>query len=64
MQFEQGPLFPAEATGDENPLHLDERYALTTPFRGRIAHGLLTAGMISAVLASRLLGKAPLRRQR
>ncbi len=46
----------AEATGDANPLHLDEAYARSTPFGGRIAHGLLTAGLISAVLASRLPG--------
>lgn len=46
----------AEATGDANPLHLDDAYARTTPFGGRIAHGLLTAGMVSAVLATRLPG--------
>jgi len=46
----------ARATGDLNPLHLDEAYARTTPFRGRIAQGLLTAGLISAVLANKLPG--------
>ncbi len=46
----------AEATGDTNPVHLDDAYARATPFGGRIAHGLLTAGLISAALASRLPG--------
>lgn len=46
----------AEATGDTNPLHLDEAYARATPFGGRIAHGLLTAGLVSALLANRLPG--------
>lgn len=46
----------AEATGDANPVHLDDAYARGTPFGGRIAHGLLTAGLVSAVLANRLPG--------
>ncbi|HEY8369179.1 MAG TPA: MaoC family dehydratase [Thermodesulfobacteriota bacterium] len=46
----------AEATGDTNPVHLDEAYAKGTVFGGRIAHGLLTAGLVSAVLANRLPG--------
>ncbi len=46
----------AEATGDTNPVHLDDAYARGTSFGGRIAHGLLTAGLISAVLANRLPG--------
>lgn len=46
----------AEATGDTNPVHLDEAYAAGTRFGGRIAHGLLTAGLVSAVLANRLPG--------
>lgn len=40
------------ASGDLNPLHFDDGYAATTPFGGRIAHGLLTASFISAVLAT------------
>ncbi len=40
----------AEVSGDYNPLHLDEAYAATTQFKGRIAHGMLTAGYISTVL--------------
>jgi 3-hydroxybutyryl-CoA dehydratase len=46
----------AAVTGDENPLHLDEAYAAKTPFKGRIAHGMLSAGYISAVIAMRLPG--------
>lgn len=46
----------AEVTGDTNPLHLDEAYAATTMFKGRIAHGMLSAGLISAVIGTRLPG--------
>ncbi|HWF77055.1 MAG TPA: MaoC family dehydratase [Caulobacteraceae bacterium] len=46
----------ADVTGDHNPLHLDEAYAAQTPFKGRIAHGMLSAGYISAVLATKLPG--------
>ena len=46
----------ADVTGDDNPLHLDEAYAATTPFKGRIAHGILSAGYISAVLGTQLPG--------
>jgi acyl dehydratase/CBS domain-containing protein len=45
----------ARASGDENPLHLDDTYAETTRFGGRIAHGVLTLGVVSAAL-SRLPG--------
>ncbi len=40
----------AGITGDLNPAHINEREAQTTMFKGRIAHGMLTAGFISAVL--------------
>lgn len=43
-------------SGDINAVHLDETYAATTPFGGRIAHGMLSAGLISATLANRLPG--------
>jgi 3-hydroxybutyryl-CoA dehydratase len=46
----------AAVTGDDNPVHLDEAYAATTPFGGRIAHGMLSAGYISAVIGTRLPG--------
>jgi len=48
-------LFAAVST-DTNPVHLDEEYAKQTIFGGRIAHGLLTSGLISAVLANHLPG--------
>ncbi len=41
----------AEVSGDFNPLHLDEEYARRTIFGGRIAHGILALGLISAALA-------------
>ena len=46
----------AEITGDRNPIHLSEHFAARTPFGMRIAHGLYTAGLISAVLGTRLPG--------
>ena len=42
----------AEATGDRNPVHLDDDYASRTSFGQRISHGLLTAGLISAVFGT------------
>jgi 3-hydroxybutyryl-CoA dehydratase len=41
----------ADLTGDDNPLHRDEEYAAETMFGGRVAHGMLTAGVVSAALA-------------
>jgi 3-hydroxybutyryl-CoA dehydratase len=46
----------AEITGDRNPIHLSEHFAAKTPFGARIAHGLYTASLISAVLGTRLPG--------
>jgi 3-hydroxybutyryl-CoA dehydratase len=46
----------AGITGDTNPAHIDEEYAKGTFFKTRIAHGMLSAGFISAVLANRLPG--------
>lgn len=46
----------AGVSGDVNAIHLDEEYAAATPFGGRIAHGLLSAGLISATLANHLPG--------
>ena len=48
-------LFSAVST-DVNAVHLDEEYGRTTPFGGRIAHGMLSASLISAVLGNRLPG--------
>ena len=44
----------AEVTEDANPVHLNEDYASKTRFKGRIAHGMLSAGFISAALGTRL----------
>lgn len=44
------------AVGDRNPLHSDARFAATTPFKGTIAPGIFTAGLISAVIGTRLPG--------
>jgi 3-hydroxybutyryl-CoA dehydratase len=46
----------AAATGDRNPVHLDEEVAARSQFGGRIAHGMLTAGCVSAAIASKLPG--------
>ena len=46
----------AEVTGDWNPVHLDTEYAARTVFREPIAHGMLTAGYISAVFGSEMPG--------
>jgi 3-hydroxybutyryl-CoA dehydratase len=46
----------AEVTGDRNPIHLSEHFAAKTPFGTRIAHGLYTASLISAVFGTRLPG--------
>jgi 3-hydroxybutyryl-CoA dehydratase len=46
----------AEITGDRNPIHLSEHFAAKTPFKSRIVHGLYTAGLISAVIGTRLPG--------
>src|SRR5215472_14102770 len=45
-----------EVSGDTNPVHFDEEFAKTTPFRGRIAHGVLTASYISTVLGMKMPG--------
>jgi 3-hydroxybutyryl-CoA dehydratase len=46
----------AALTGDSNPVHLDDSYAAGTRFGRRIAHGMIAAGLISAVLANVLPG--------
>jgi 3-hydroxybutyryl-CoA dehydratase len=46
----------AQLSGDRNPIHLSEHFAARTRFGGRIAHGLYTASLISAILGMRLPG--------
>lgn len=46
----------AQISTDRNPVHLDDAYAMDTIFGGRIAHGMLTAGLISAVIGEQLPG--------
>lgn len=46
----------AQISTDRNPVHLDDDYARDTIFAGRIAHGMLTAGLISAVIGEQLPG--------
>lgn len=46
----------ARISGDDNPAHVDAAWAEASPFGGRVAHGILTAGLISAVLGTQLPG--------
>jgi len=46
----------ARVTGDFNPVHLDQAYAEKTMFKGRIAHGLLSVGLLSSILGNVLPG--------
>jgi len=46
----------AGVSGDINPIHINDDYAKKTMFHGRIAHGILTAGVLSAVIGTRLPG--------
>ena len=46
----------AGISGDTNPVHLNQEYAAGTMFQGRIAHGMLTASLISTVVGTRLPG--------
>ncbi|UCG24408.1 MAG: MaoC family dehydratase [Chloroflexota bacterium] len=46
----------ADITGDFNPVHMDDEFAGRTRFKGRIAHGMFSAGLISAVLGTKLPG--------
>lgn len=47
----------AQASGDHNPVHLDDDYASQTQFGKRIAHGMLTVSVISAILGNDLPGQ-------
>lgn len=46
----------ADVTGDHNPVHLDEEFAKSTRFGRRIAHGMLSASLISSAIANKLPG--------
>jgi len=46
----------AAISGDTNPVHLDDEYAAQTMFKGRIAYGMLVAGLISTVIGTQLPG--------
>jgi 3-hydroxybutyryl-CoA dehydratase len=47
----------ADVSGDKNPLHLDEDYARETMFKGRIAHGMLSASFISTIFGTMMPGR-------
>jgi 3-hydroxybutyryl-CoA dehydratase len=53
----------AEASLDRNPIHLDEEYAKRSRFGKRVVHGILQAGLISAVLGNRLPGAGSIYRE-
>jgi len=53
----------AGITGDLNPAHINEEYAKNTVFKGRIAHGILIGGFISAVIAMKLPGPGSIYRE-
>jgi 3-hydroxybutyryl-CoA dehydratase len=46
----------ARISGDDNPAHVDETWAAKSSLKGRVAHGMLTAGLVSAVLGTELPG--------
>ncbi|MDN0082177.1 MaoC family dehydratase [Crenobacter sp. SG2305] len=50
-------LLFAGVSGDDNPVHINQEYAETTRFGGRIAHGMLTASLISTVVGTKLPGE-------
>ncbi len=52
-----------EATGDRNPLHFDDAYAAASQYGGRVAHGALLVGFVSAVLANKLPGPGSVARE-
>ena len=51
---EEDVVLFAKVTGDDQPLHLDPDFGARTRFKKRIAHGMLSAGIISAALGTRL----------
>ncbi len=53
----------AEATGDRNPIHLDDAYAAASPFGRRVAHGVLLSGIVSGVLGMSFPGLGTIARE-
>ena len=53
----------AKATGDYNPLHMDQAYAEKTPFGKRIAHGVLLTGIVSGLLGTKFPGLGTVARE-
>lgn len=53
----------ADATGDHNPIHLDDAYAEASPFGRRVAHGVLLTGIVSGILGIRLPGLGTVARE-
>jgi len=49
-------LLFAEVSGDDNPVHVNEAFAQTTMFKGRIVHGALVASLFSKILGTQLPG--------
>ncbi len=47
----------AEATGDDNPVHLDAEFAKNAIFKKQVAHGMLTTGIMSGVFGTRFPGQ-------
>ena len=54
--FEDDVITFAEISGDQNPVHVDAQFAATTRFKKQLVHGMLTAGLISAVLGMQIPG--------
>ncbi len=50
----------AELTGDDNPLHVDRKFAETTSFKGVVVHGMLSASFVSTVIGTKLPGDGAL----
>lgn len=53
---EEDLILFAKVSGDTNPIHLDESFAVGSQFKGRIAHGMWTASIISCALATKMPG--------
>lgn len=53
----------AEATGDANPIHVDDEYAAQSPFKRRVVHGVLLSGIVSGVLGMKFPGLGTIARE-